>query len=153
GSAPFTFQWFSNNVEIAEATGPVYTITNTPLSANNAKFKVAVSNGTGSITSSEATLTVTADTTKPTIASASGTATRTEAVITFSEPISDATLGNAGNYSLSGGLTISAATVVNPNTVRLTTSKQTDNTPYTVTVNNLLDTAATPNAIAPNSTA
>jgi hypothetical protein len=57
-------------------------------------------------------------------------------------------LANAANYQLSGGLTISSATMLDPTTVRLATSKQTMATRYTVTLNNVEDIAG--NKIAAN---
>jgi hypothetical protein len=153
GSAPFTYQWLSNNVVIDGATSFSYTITNAPVSANGAKFKVTVTNGTSSVTSAEATLNVTADTTAPTIASVSGNESLNAVTVTFSEPITPTSLTAPGNYSLSGGLTISSIDVIDDHTVKLNTSAQTAGTQYTLTVNGITDTAATPNTIAANTTA
>lgn len=153
GTPAFTFQWYSNNVAIADATNNSYTIANVPFSANGAKYKVGVTNGVGGIFSAEATLTVNQDTNAPTIVSARGTVSFTTVVVTFSEPVTAATATNTGNYSLSGGLTISSATLVNAYTVELTTSAQTPSTAYTLTVNNIQDTATIPNTIAASSMA
>ncbi len=152
GSAPFSFQWLSNNVEIAEATSPVYTLANAGTSANGAAFKVRVTNAAGTATSADAVLTVTSDTTKPTLASVRGTESLNEVVVTFSEPITPETLNASGNYALSGGLTFTLEPI-NDRSVRLLTSPQTAGTQYTLTVNNMVDTAATPNTIDANSTA
>ena len=57
-----------------------------------------------------------------------------------------------GNYALSGGATVSAATLsADRFSVTLTTSKLTENTDYTLTVNNVQDNAS--NAIAANTQA
>ena len=78
-------------------------------------------------------------------------------VLAFSEPLDPATAGNASNYQISssgGALNITGATVSGSGrSVTLTTAPQTLGNKYTVTVNNLEDTAATPNTIAADSTA
>ncbi|MCX8107338.1 MAG: Ig-like domain-containing protein, partial [Verrucomicrobiae bacterium] len=151
GSAPFTFQWYSNNVAIAGATISTYAMTRVPLSANGAKFKCTVSNAGGSVTSAEATLTVIADLTRPVLLSAKGSTDFLGVVLTFSEPIDPVTGGNKANYSIAG-LTINSATVLGSNVV-LATSKQAEGANYTVVVNNVKDLAAAGNTIAPNSQA
>ncbi|MEO7297125.1 MAG: hypothetical protein ABI042_00965 [Verrucomicrobiota bacterium] len=97
-----------------------------------------------------------ADSVPPTITSAAGTgdlgcSSLTEVKVVFSEAVSS-TADNAGNYSLSGAVSISGVTRISPSTVVLTTSLQNTNTSYTLTVNNVQDTALVPNTIAANST-
>lgn len=58
GNPAPTYQWQRNGVNIAGANAVSYTINNTALSDNGAKFRVIVSNSAGSATSTEATLTV-----------------------------------------------------------------------------------------------
>jgi hypothetical protein len=147
GSAPFTYQWLSNNVAIDGATSATYSIASAPVSANGAKYKVTVTNGSGNITSGEATLTVTPDTTKPTVASIGGNESFNAIVIKFSEPITADSLIAPGNYTLSGGLAITSIEAIDDRTVRLNTSAQTAGTQYTVTISGVTDTAATPNTI------
>ena len=60
GSAPLTFQWQRNMVNISGANSPSYTIASTVLADNGAKFRCIVTNTLSTATSSEATLTVTA---------------------------------------------------------------------------------------------
>ena len=59
GTAPLTYQWQKNGVDIAGATGASYTTPATTLADNGALFRCRVTNGAGSVTSSSATLTVT----------------------------------------------------------------------------------------------
>jgi hypothetical protein len=153
GSAPFTYQWLSNNVVIDGATSATYTIQSATVSANNATYKVTVTNGSGNITSADATLTVTPDTTKPAVASVAGNEALNAVTVTFSEPISSASLVAPGNYGLSGGLTINSIDAINDHTVRLNTSAQSAGTQYTLTLNGITDTAATPNTITAGTTA
>lgn len=58
GTAPLSYQWRRNGVNIAGATGTSYTLANAQVSDNGARFSVVVSNPFGSTTSREALLTV-----------------------------------------------------------------------------------------------
>lgn len=58
GSATLSYQWQRNQVNIPGATSPGYMIAATAFTDNGAKFRCVVTNGFGSATSSEATLTV-----------------------------------------------------------------------------------------------
>lgn len=58
GSAPLAFQWKRNGTAISGATEPSYTTPALTAADNGAKFSVTITNGSGSVTSSEATLTV-----------------------------------------------------------------------------------------------
>jgi hypothetical protein len=153
GTPAFTFQWYSNDVAIADATNNTYTIANAPFSANGAKYKVGITNSVSGIFSAEATLTVNQDTNPPTIVSVNGSSSFTAVRVVYSEPVAEATATNLANYSLSGGLIISSVAVVSPTTVELTTSLQAAGTSYTLTVSGVQDTATIPNAIAPGSQA
>jgi alpha-tubulin suppressor-like RCC1 family protein len=57
GKPPFTFQWFRNGTAIAGATASTYT-TPALTAADGAKFSVTITNAAGTVTSSQATLTV-----------------------------------------------------------------------------------------------
>jgi hypothetical protein len=153
GTPPYTYQWTRNGTDIAGATNQTYTISAAPMSDNNAVFRVRVTNPLGSATSEGATLTLTPDTTPPTLVSAVTSASLNRVVLTFSEPVSTASAQNVANYSISGGVTVTSATRTTPTTVTLATSAQTLGTSYTLTLNNIQDTAATPNVLAPNTTA
>jgi uncharacterized repeat protein (TIGR03803 family) len=58
GTAPFTFQWRSNSVPVAGATGGSLHLPQVFYQANNAQFRVVVTNSYGSATSQVATLSV-----------------------------------------------------------------------------------------------
>jgi hypothetical protein len=73
GTAPLTYQWQKNGTPIGGATGAIYTTLATTASDNNATFVVVVSNSAGAATSNPATLTVTSDTTPPTVSISSPT--------------------------------------------------------------------------------
>jgi hypothetical protein len=58
GSAPFTYQWQRNTLNIPGANSSSYTTPATVLADNGTKFRCVVTNAFGSATSNEATLTV-----------------------------------------------------------------------------------------------
>src|SRR5467141_3824466 len=60
GTAPLAYQWKKNSVAISGATSPSYTTPVTAISDNGAQFTVPRSNTAGSVTSSTATLSVSA---------------------------------------------------------------------------------------------
>src|SRR5262249_30183475 len=66
GTAPLSYQWQFNTVNIAGATSTTYTRTNVQL-ADAGNFTVAVANAAGAITSSIAVLTVTTTNVPPSI--------------------------------------------------------------------------------------
>ncbi len=57
GAAPFSYQWKKNGTNLAGATSALYTISNAS-AAHAGNYTVAVSNGSGSVTSAIATLTL-----------------------------------------------------------------------------------------------
>jgi hypothetical protein len=157
GTPPHTFQWRKNGEDIPDATNVAYRVTSAPFSDNNAAFSVVVTGPEGFVTSADATLTVTPDTVPPTLLSAKGLPTLTEVTLVFSEPMDPTTAGNPANYQINttaGTVAVSGA-AVSPDgaAVTLTTASQTLGTRHTVTVNGVVDTAATPNPIAADSTA
>ena len=78
------------------------------------------------------------------------TATSTTVDVEFSEEVDATTAETVPNYSVDQGVTVVAASLLPDGvTVRLTTSGNTANVPYTLTVNNVEDTSG--NAISPNS--
>jgi glucose/arabinose dehydrogenase len=60
GSAPLSYQWQRNQVNISGANASSYTLTAPALADNGAKFRCVITNTFGSATSNEATLTVNA---------------------------------------------------------------------------------------------
>jgi hypothetical protein len=154
-ASPYTsavaYQWYRNGVVIPGANSDTYTIPYVPQSDNGAKFKVTVAVPGASATSTEATLTVTADTTPPTIVSVAGNSTFTMLIVTFSEPVTEASANAVANYAVSGGVTVTSATrQADMTKVVLVTSRQTPGTKYTLTVNNVADNSG--NKVAANST-
>jgi hypothetical protein len=67
GTAPISYQWEKNMVNIAGATSASYTTPATTTNDNGSTFQVMVSNAAGSVTSNAATLTVNGTATAPAI--------------------------------------------------------------------------------------
>jgi photosystem II stability/assembly factor-like uncharacterized protein len=65
GSAPLTYQWLRNGNPIVGATGASYTTAPTTLGDSGAVFSVVVTNAMGSVTSADATLTVSGSAPQP----------------------------------------------------------------------------------------
>ena len=69
GTAPMSYQWRKNGVAVSGASAASYTTPAETVSDNGAQFTVVVSNMAGNVTSSSATLTVTAAPVAPSITS------------------------------------------------------------------------------------
>ena len=91
GAPPLQYQWQRNGVNIAGATAQDYTIASAALSDNGVRFRAVVSNASGSATSAEAVLTVSANRT-PTAtitAPAAGTLYSGGSVVSYAGSASD----------------------------------------------------------------
>jgi len=137
------YQWYKNGTPIIGANTASYTIPVVDPADNNAKFKVVVGVVGKSVTSSEATLTVTADQ-AATIVGVNGSDTFNKATVTFNRPVQAASATTVANYAFDKGLTITSATNVDAFNVVLTTSAQTSGTVYKLTVNNVLNLGGKP---------
>ena len=149
-----TYQWRRNGSDIpiadensdgipdvGSAGTATYVIPFVSTTDNGAKFTCRVTPSSGAAaTSEEALLTVTADTTAPVIANVLSSSDFKHLTVTYSEAM-DTAAGTVGNYSISGGVTVTAATVVSPTVVVLTTSAQAGDTSFVLTVNNVKDLA------------
>ncbi|HTL59428.1 MAG TPA: PA14 domain-containing protein [Candidatus Limnocylindrales bacterium] len=143
------YQWFTNGVEVRGANSTNYTITWPKKAQDGTKVKCYVAVPGLPKYSSEATLTVTADTTPPTVVKVTPDLSFTSLLVKYSEPVTD-TAVNKMNYGINQGVTISTITRVDLQTVKLTTSKMPDSTVFTLTINGVQDTATPANNIANN---
>lgn len=150
GSQPVHVQWYRNSVLIPDATNATYSIAEVALSDHNNVFHAIVSNLHETISYSDmsapATLSVTADTTPPTldrVVSLFPDGVR----LHFSESVTAASGLNIANYSI-GGLTLMGASFGDDtSTVFLTTGIQTLETSYTLHVANIQDRSSAANTI------
>jgi hypothetical protein len=123
---------------------------NYTLTVNNVTDRATVPNAI--LPNSAGAFSYTADTTRPTITSVSAV-NATTVVVVFSEPVATASAETESNYAINNGVTISLAVLGgDTRTVTLTTSSLATGN-YTLTVNNVTDRAALPNAILPNTQA
>ena len=147
----WTFQWFSNTVAIPGATARQLTFASATRDLDGLQFRVAVSDGGAPVTSANAQLTVTFDAIPPTLVSANSVGNPTSFDLVYSETVNAADAVNLANYSVSGGVTLSAAVLQGDNkTVRFTSSTLTAG--KVLTVSNVRDRASTPNPILAGST-
>jgi hypothetical protein len=107
------YQWQTNGVAIPGATASTYSVALAPLAYNGLVFSVVVSapsvaSGMTPVTSSNATLTVTADTT-PAVATACYAEVPTMVGVFFNKLLDPAATTNAALYSLASGATVQNA--------------------------------------------
>jgi regulation of enolase protein 1 (concanavalin A-like superfamily) len=155
GNPPPTYQWYRGNAIIPNATNASYTIDAVQVTDDAAVFKVVASNTVSnqniSVTSDDATLSVVADTTPPTLVSikADGLA---QLIVTFSEAITGASATNIANYTLTtsnGPVTIDSVSFDTSHTsVLLTTATLSENSTYTLSVTGIRDRSDAGNLIA-----
>jgi hypothetical protein len=156
GTPPYTFQWEKmGSGPILDATNSSLTLSNVCPDANG-MYKVTVGNcgGSGSAISAAASLTVTPESTRPTVASVAGQpSSLADILVTYSEGMDATSAGNAANYAVSGGHAVVGAAVVNATTVRLNVNPAlTLCEVVTVTIQNVTDDACIPNVLDPNPT-
>ena len=144
---PVHYKWFKNGAAIPQAVGPSFSSGAWVQPGGAGTYTVQVFGGGKQIMSSACVVTVTADTTPPTIVKAAADITFTNVLVTFSEPVTDSAL-TASHYALDGGATVSSVARIDLLTVQLTTSKLAENTTYNLTVNGVQDTATPANTIA-----
>jgi hypothetical protein len=147
---PVHYQWSKDGTPIARAVGATYTVDLAKIS-DSGSYTVRVFGAGKQEISSATVVSVTQDKEAPAIAAANSDASFAGVVVKFSEPVT-ASAENAGNYKIDKGVTVSSAARVDEWTIRLTTSKQTEGNEYTLTVNNVQDTAVPANTIVANST-
>jgi hypothetical protein len=144
GAPPLSYQWYSNGVSVAGATGSalsfVATNFNNQEAVNgqfNANYQVVISNYEGAVTSSLAQLTIDAGMTVLSAGQPIWNQTN-DIVVLYSGAVDPVTASEAGNYTLNNA-TVDSASLVAPNEVALTTSDLTPGNSYTLTVQGVED--------------
>lgn len=152
GVGLYTYQWRRNGTPIPGATESTLTLDPVRRSDDSARFTCAVSNTQGSVTSLEAILTVTPDTTPPRLISARNLGPAQVEVV-FSEAVAAPSATTVANYRLNNGATLSkAAFGTDQTTVILTTSVLTLGAAYTLEVSGVHDQAQSPNTLEAGAT-
>jgi len=139
GTAPFTYQWLLNGSPIANATNAAYSIASA-FPTDSGAYRVTITNPGSTTNSSVANLTVLTQTIPPALSSI--VASASQIVVTFSSPLDPVTASTAAKYAVSGGVTVSSATVnpSNPAQVILAIGVAPSfGTVYTLTVNGVAD--------------
>ncbi len=136
GTAPWTMQWYKNGSALAGKTNLSCSLTATVLD-NGAAFHLIANNAFGSATSSVATLTVIP---APQLVSANSHFDADSHIyVKFTKIVND-TATNVANYTVSAGVTVTDATYLYTDTIRLTVSAPlTFGSSYTVTVSGVQD--------------
>ncbi len=150
-----TYQWFYNGLVLAGQTNISLAYTSlTP--AFNGQYYAVAANTAGSATSQVALLTVVPDTVAPAVLNVfGGRNTDTNLIVSFSESVTPATATNVANYILQGDVTPSIVRAVVSNSSTIILNLNGARTPlvnYNLTVQNVADTAYTPNLLSPNPT-
>ncbi len=151
GVGPVAYQWQRNGTNLPGATASQLQFGPVKLTDHGSQFRVVLTNTAGAATSESAVLSVRPDTEPPRLANVRNEG-RTRVLVVFDERVAAASALNPANYALDRGRNVTAAAFgADQQSVLLTVSPLTYGETYALTVNNVTDLAATPNAIAPNS--
>ncbi len=104
-----------------------------------------------SAVSQEAIISVIPETDPPQVIRAQGNANEERVFVTFSEPLSVASAEMVENYKITsaeGSTEVVSASLIGPRIVLLETYEMVVGAKYTITLNNIADTAATPNILS-----
>lgn len=148
-----SFQWLRNGQPVPGATTSAYNRT-VSMADHLAQFVLVATNSAGSRSSLPIVLNVLPDT-SPLLISGASIADAQTILVRFSKNVQPGqsiySAENPNNYQISGGINVNAATLIGDlQTVVLTTSALTKFTSYIITINNVQDLSATPNAISAN---
>jgi len=132
GTAPLTYQWLKNGVVIPSATTASLTLSSVP-SKDATSYSVIVTNLVGSVTSSEATLTVTPLVLSPTISTQPNSLTIAQGSLASFTVISSGSGTLSYQWYVNGNLIIGATS----STYTINSTSASDAGTYTATVTNL----------------
>ncbi len=146
-----TFQWLRNGTNVPGETNSILAVGSLTLADNSNRFRCFVANAYGTTNSSEAVLSVVADTTPPAISTVGNLGDPQVVFVVFSEPVEAASGTNLANYTINNGISLlRAAFGIDFRTVILTTTAIPASLTNILTVNNVRDRATIPNTILPN---
>jgi len=145
--APLNYQWYRNDVEIAGATFPTYSVAQAQVGDSGAYY-VVVHNSLARRTSTVAQVNVIVDTTAPAVETifsyptvdASGFAMLDQIIIEFNEPVMPASVSSPASYTVSGSGSPVSVIVTNERSVVLVLSfPLSEDTDYSVTLSGATD--------------
>lgn len=143
-----SYRWQRGGTDIPGATNVSYSFGPVALGDNGSTFRCFITNAYGGTNTTVATLTVTADVTKPFVASVGSLGDPQALTVVFSEPVEAASALNPANYAINNGVTVTGAAFgTDPRTVVLTTSPMAPKIVYTLNIANVRDRASTPNTM------
>ena len=138
-------------IDLSGETGTSFMVSPLTLDWDGAVVRVKATSIGASAVSQEAVISVIPETVPPQALRAQGNAIRQRVSVSFSEPLNVSSAEKAGNYKITsaeGSLEVLTATLLgNPRFVLLETSEQIVGAKYTITLNNIADTAATSNIL------
>ena len=138
-------------IDLSGETGTSFMVSPLTLDWDGAVVRFNATSIGASAVSQEAVISVIPETAPPQALRAQGNAIQQRVSVTFSEPLNVSSAEKAGNYKITsaeGSLEVLTATLLgNPRIVLLETSEQVVGAKYTITLNNIADTAATPNIL------
>lgn len=139
--------WRKNGTFIPGERTKILNLSEIPLSDNGARITAFLSNGLGTVTSTEAILTVTPDLVPPQLVRAYNSSLGT-IVVEFSKPVRIPSGTPSTFFQVSGGLSISAmAQGDTPQRIALSTSTLVPGTAHTVTVTGVTDRTQSANPV------
>ena len=141
---PVSYQWLLNGTNLPGPAGQssLLSLSNVTVEALDGRtVSCIISNSAGVVTSRTAVLTVQPDTTPPTLVSVANV-TISNLLVSYSEPVDPVFALETLNYALDGEISVDSVRFYDPQTVLLTVSPLlTLDTPYTMTVSVIQDTA------------
>ena len=155
GALPLSYQWYLNGNPIAGATSLSYTVAAaTP--ANAGTYHMTVNNGLGGDSTANAVVTITGDTTPPTVVSVVGSSWRVDGaasiIATVSEPLDPASV-TVGKFIVKAGTTVLptlAVALQSPTVVVITTDARVAGVNYALWIEGVTDNSYGKNALYAN---
>jgi len=148
-------QWYQNGSPVPGATH-AYLFIPAATFTNAGSYWLSATNSLGGLITSNALLTVLADTNPPSIISSMAQKNLTNIVVAFSEPVLSSTATAASNYEIfqptlpANRLDVLTAVLTGASNVILTTAARVPGINYTLRVNGVRDISSASNAIAAN---
>jgi hypothetical protein len=145
------YQWFKNDVPISGAIASTYSVPRArPL--DSGIYHVEIISDMAKCISDDAVVTVCCPGNPPRLVSAIGNPDQTTITLMFDDTLDPASAQNVGNYEITGGLQVTAATHTGNQVVLTTSSPRAIGMNYLLTVRNVMDDSSPPNVIYPNPT-